>query len=41
MEVREYKDLSCMHREMTQVELNEGMDKWCGNRSGWVNDRVK
>ena len=22
-------------------ELNEGMDKWCENRGGWVNDRVK
>ena len=28
---------------MTQVgvELNEKIDKWCENRSGWLNDRVK
>ena len=28
---------------MTQVgeKLNEEMDKWCENRSGWVNDSVK
>ena len=22
-------------------ELNEELDKWCENRGGWVNDRVK
>ena len=39
----ENEDLSSMNMEMTQVgdELNEEMDKWCENRSGWVNDRVK
>ena len=43
MEGREYEDLSSMNMEMTQVgdELNEEMDRWCENRSGWVNDRVK
>ena len=32
-----------MNMEMTQVgdKLNEEMDRWCENRSGWVNDRVK
>ena len=40
---REYEDLSSMNMEMTQVgdELNEEMDKWCENRRGWVNHRVK
>ena len=43
MEGREYEDLSSMNIEMTQVgdELNEEMDRWCENRSGWVNNRVK
>ena len=43
MEQREYTDLSGMSVAMTQVgvELNEETDKWCENRSGWVNDRVK
>ena len=43
MEGREYEDLSSMNMEMTQVgdELNEEMDRWCENRRGWVNDRVK
>ena len=29
--------------EMTKVgdKFNEEMDKWCENRSGWVNNRVK
>ena len=42
MEQREYKDLSSMSVLMTQVgkELNEEIDKWCENRSGWINDRV-
>ena len=43
IEHREYKDLSSMSVIMTQtgVELNEAMEKWCENRSGWINDRVK
>ena len=43
MEGRECEDLSSMNMETTQVgdELNEEMDKWWENRSGWVNDRVK
>ena len=43
MEESEYKDLSSMNVAMAQVgeELNEEMDKWCENRGGWVNDRVK
>ena len=43
MEQREYKDMSRMSVAMTQVgeELNEEMDKWCEDRSGWANDRVK
>ena len=43
MEGRDYEDSSSMNMEMTQVsdELNEEMDKWCENRSGWVNYRVK
>ena len=43
MEGRDYADLSSINVEMAQVgeELNEEMDKWCYNRRGWVNDRVK
>ena len=43
MEGREYEYLSSMNIEMTQVadELNEEIDRWCENRSGWVNDRIK
>ena len=43
MEGREYEDLSSMNMEMMQVgdELNEEMDRWYENRSGWVNERVK
>ena len=42
LEKIEYTDLSSMSFAMTQVgvELNEGIVKWCENRSGWVNDRV-
>ena len=40
MEGREYKDLSSINMEMTQVgdELNEEMDRWCEYRSGWVKE---
>ena len=43
LEGRAYEDLSSMNMEMTQVgdELNEEMDRWCENRSGLVNDRLK
>ena len=43
MEEREYKDLSSMNMAMAQVgeELNDEIDKWCENRGGWANDRVK
>ena len=31
-----------MNMEMTLGdELNEEIDRWCENRIGWVNDRVK
>ena len=43
MEGREYKDVSSMNMDIKKVddELNKEMDKWCDNRSGWVDDRVK
>ena len=43
MEQREYKELSSVSVAMTQVgkERNVGIDKWCENRSGWLNDRAK
>ena len=43
MEEREYNDLSSMNVAMAQVgdELNNEMDRWCENRGGWVNDKVK
>ena len=43
MEGREYEDVSSMNMEMAQVgdELNEEMEIWCENRSGWVNERIK
>ena len=40
---RAYEDISSMNIVMTQVdvELNEEINNWCENRSGWVNDRIK
>ena len=40
------KKLGCFGSQMecgdgVGEELNEEMDKWCENRGGWVNDRVK
>ena len=43
MEGREYEYLSGINKEITQAgdEINEEMDKWYENRSGWVSARVK
>ena len=42
MQGTEYEDLSNINMEFTQVgdELNEEVNRWCENRSGWVNDGV-